>query len=200
MLLSVGLGVLCKQLTGGMGRGVNFTAIMWIIGILFLGAAVAGQSMKILDNELPALTSGFARITLAIVGAVALVLGAVVYFQLGPRPLVPGGPTTNAPDLPVIIEPGDKPVHWQGVFRGIQNINCLCMDLPSNELSTQVIMFTCKTETEPTSQTWKRYGDKIQNINGLCMDLPSNELSTRVIMFTCKTETEPTSQTWKMLQ
>ena len=179
---------------------MNFTAIMWIIGILFLGAAVVGQSMKILGNELPALTSGFARIMLAFVGAAALVLGAVVHFQLGLRPLVPGGPTTNAPDFPGITEPEDRPVHWQGVFRGIQNINGLCMDLPSNELGTRVIIFTCKTETGPTSQTWKRYGDKIQNINGLCMDLPSNELGTQVIMFTCKTETGPTSQTWKMLQ
>ena len=243
---------------------MNSVATMWIIGILFLGTAVVGRAIKILGNELPALTDRFARVALAVVGAAALALGGVMYIvnsaneahrALAPgrtvtsptegtpaTTLAPGKPvtTTNTPEVPNVspiektpattFTPG-RPVTITNTTPGavnvsqtanpptvtadssvvkeaaadkpssnIRNNNGLCMDLASNELGAQVIMFTCDPKPDHLTQKWRAYGDyNIRNNNGLCMDLASNELGAPVIMFTCDPKPDHLSQKWRML-
>jgi len=83
------------------GEEVNSIAILWIIGILFLAVAFVGQKIKIMDNELPALTDRLTRIALGVTGVLALVLGGIVYFGgSGHRPDMPLAPTETAADAP----------------------------------------------------------------------------------------------------
>lgn len=73
---------------------MHYVATLWIIGILFLGAAVVGQAVKIMGSELPALTNYFTRIALATVGVVAIILGGVVHFA---APETASAPSTESP-------------------------------------------------------------------------------------------------------
>jgi len=105
---------------------MDFIATIWIIGLLFLGAAVIGQSIKVRDVELPALTNGFARIALAAVGAVALVLGGVVYLRQPVRES--GTALAPAPDKPIAVPNTPEPA------RESQTVSPLVVKPPMSDI------------------------------------------------------------------
>lgn len=86
-------------------EAVTFAATLWIIGIVLLAAAVVGQTLKIMGNEVPALTSGAARIALGVIGLVALILGGVVHFD---------GPTTGPVPPALARATIDRPAEGSG--------------------------------------------------------------------------------------
>lgn len=201
----------CRSLRVATSRGeeVKFAATMWVIGILFLGAAAAGRAIKILGNDLPALKSRFARIGLALVGAAALALGAVYIVNSvhEPTALVPGGTTasplvetpatstpvtiTNTPEVtnvapieqpPAVVPAPDKPVTIINAMPGATNASSTANPPPVPADSSAVKETT--------------YGT-IQNTNGLCMDLTSDREGAQVLMEPCRGPGY-TPQLWKV--
>jgi hypothetical protein len=94
------------------GEGMNFAATLWIIGIVFLAAAVVGQAIKVLSTETPTVASPFSRIALALLGVSALVLGGVVYLgqplQDSDAALAPTRTATSTPE-PANVLPTANP-------------------------------------------------------------------------------------------
>jgi hypothetical protein len=197
---------------------VIVAAPMWMIGILFLGAAVAGRSIKILGNELPTLRSRFARIALGAVGATALVLGGVV-FIVNPLPetdttpapdrtitsptattpvmtSAPGKPgaITNAPELTNLSPIGTTPAATFTPGRPVTIPNTTPgVATVSPTVTPPAVLADSSGGTEATDKPLRN----IQNAGGLCMDVAG----PWVIIATCHSEPGYASQNfqkWKV--
>ncbi|MCQ4207454.1 hypothetical protein [Streptomyces longispororuber] len=84
---------------------------LWVVGVILLAGAVIGQAVNLGGAELPALTSPKVRWTVAAIGALALVLGTLLYVQnlsstggtgggraAGPSPSPSAAPATPTDD------------------------------------------------------------------------------------------------------
>jgi hypothetical protein len=194
------------QLVGG--ENVKFAATMWIIGILFLGTAAAGRTIKILGNDLPALKSRFARSALALVGAAALALGAVYLVNSvheSNTALEPGGTitsplttapatstpvtTTNIPEATNVAPIERPPAAAPAPGRPVTIINAMP---GATNASSAANPPPAPTDSSAVKKT--PYGTIQNENNGLCMDLASNQEAAQVLMRPCQPEHTP--QLW----
>lgn len=97
--------------------------VLFVIGIVFVGAALAGGGLRAGNFEVPVITTRVGAVGLFIVGALAVVLGALLHHweTASPQPTATAGPTRGSVDASSGSSPGPaSPTSAPGMTSGTE--------------------------------------------------------------------------------